>query len=144
MKKIILFLFTLAFLAGCGETKDSVNVVANASTSMKISGMTCQEMCAGRIEDKIARMDGVKSCEVDFEKEMAIITYDQQKLDIDEVVLKVKDMNDGQYKVSDVQTEKITNTNSEVNSEGGNETGQIMTAPSFKLPNFANYFRNIL
>lgn len=144
MKKIILFLLTLSFLIGCGETDSTKNVVANASTSMKISGMTCQEMCAGRIEEKIARMEGVQSCEVDFDKEMATIIYDKKKVDIDEVIQKVGDMNDGQYGISDVKTESITNTNSEVNAGGGSESGQIMTAPSFELPNLADYLRNIL
>ncbi len=144
MKKIFLFLATLTFLMGCGNSNDSENVMANASTSMKISGMTCEEMCAGRIEDKIARMSGVKSCEVDFENEMATVIYDKKKVDIDEVILKVGDMNDGQYGISEVKTENITNTNSDVNSTGGGETGQILTAPSFELPNLADYFRNIL
>lgn len=144
MKKIILFLLTLSFLIGCGETDSTKNVVANASTSMKISGMTCEEMCAGRIEEKIARMEGVKSCEVDFDNEMATIFYDKKKVDIDEVIQKVGDMNDGQYGISDVKTENITNTNSEVNAGGGSESGQILSAPSFELPNLADYLRNIL
>lgn len=144
MKKIILFLLTLSFLIGCGETDSTKNVVANASTSMKISGMTCQEMCAGRIEEKIARMEGVKSCEVDFDNEMATIFYDKKKVDIDEVIQKVGDMNDGQYGISDVKTENITNSNSELNAGGGSESGQILSAPSFELPNLADYLRNIL
>jgi copper chaperone CopZ len=144
MKKIILIILTLTSIMGCGNTTDSENVMANASTSMKISGMTCEEMCAGRIEDKISRMSGVKSCEVDFENEIATVFYDKKKVDIDEVILKVGDMNDGQYGVSEVKTENIENTNSDINSGGGSETGQIITAPSFELPNLADYFRNIL
>jgi len=142
--KNILFILSIAFLIGCGNSSSSEEVMANASTSMKISGMTCEEMCAGRIEDKIARMNGVKSCEVNFEKEMATVIYDKKKVDIDEVILKVGDMNDGQYGISEVKTENITNTNSDINSRGGGETGQIMAAPSFELPNLADYFRNIL
>ena len=57
-------------------------MIANTSTSMKISGMTCEEMCASRIEDKIARLEGVKSCEIDFENETATFLYDKKKVDI--------------------------------------------------------------
>ena len=96
------------------------------------------------IEEKIARMEGVKSCEVDFENEMATLVYDNKKVEIDKVVQKVEDMSDGKYTLSDIKTENITNTNSEATSEGGSETGQIMTAPSFELPNLADYFRNIV
>lgn len=144
MKKIVFYILSLTFLMGCGNASDSENVVVNASSSMKISGMTCEEMCAGRIEDKITRMAGVKSCEVDFESEVATVFYDKRKVDIDEVILKVGDMNDGQYGISGVKTENITNTNSDVNSKGGIESGQIMTVPSFELPNLADYFRNII
>lgn len=144
MKNALLFFVSLSFLFGCGSSDVAEKVMANASTSMKIDGMTCQEMCASRIEEKIARMSGVKSCVVDFENEMATLIYDEKTLEIDEVVLKIEDMSDGKYTVSEMNTEKITNTNSEVNSGGGSETGKIMTAPSFELPNLADYLRNIL
>ncbi len=144
MKKIIFFILSVTFIIGCVNTDEPNNVIANTSTSMKISGMTCEEMCASRIEDKIARLEGVKSCEIDFENETATFLYDKKKVDIDDVVLKVEDMNDGQYTISNVETKDINKSNSELSSNGGGETGQIMTSPSFELPNLADYFRNII
>lgn len=145
MKKLVLFLFSLMLLIGCNGSNSKDNVVANATTSMKIKGMTCEEMCAGRIEEKIARIEGVKSCEVDFENEIATLYYDKKKVDINNIVIKVEDMNDGQYSISEVNTKEITTTtDSEINSAGGDETGQILTAPNFELPNIAEYFRNII
>ena len=144
MKKIIFFIFSIIFLTGCSATSEKNDVEANASASMKIRGMTCAEMCAKRIEDKINRMVGVKSCEVDFEKEIATFKFDTKKVDLDNLVSTIEDMSDNQYKVSEIKTKSIKNINSEMNSEGGNKTGQIMTSPSFELPNIADYFRNII
>ena len=144
MKRLVFILLTTAFLFGCGSSTQTDGLIANTSTSMKIEGMTCEEMCAGRIEDKIARMEGVKFCEVDFKKKTATLSYDKEKVDIENLVLKVEDMNDGQYTISDVNTHEIVKTDSDLNSNGGNEAGQILSTPSFELPNIAEYFRNII
>ena len=41
-----------------------------AKAEFGIEGMTCAMGCAKTIEKKMAKMDGVKSAKVDFEKEM--------------------------------------------------------------------------
>lgn len=143
MKKLVLFIAIIAVLSGCSSSATD-SVVANANTTFALDGMTCEEMCAKRIEAKIARMEGVKSCEVDFEKENATLIYDDKKVELDNLIANVESMSDNKYSVTDIKTEKISNSNSESSSSDGEETGSIMSAPSFELPNIMEYLRNII
>ena len=143
MKKVILILTVITFLIGCG-TSEKESIKATANTTFAIEGMTCADMCAKRIEDKIARMEGMKSCEVNFENELATLIYDEKKVDLDKLILKVEDMSDGKYTVSNIKTEKINHSSTETNSGGTEETGSILSGPSFEMPNIMEYLRNII
>jgi len=68
----------------------------------KIDGMTCAIGCAKRIESKLASMEGVKSAKVDFEQKLAMVEYNDAKVDFDaltNIVAKVP----GDYKISDMK-----------------------------------------
>jgi len=74
-----------------------------AKAEFSIEGMTCAMGCAKTIEKKIAKMDGVKSAKVDFEKEIAMVEYDEAKVtpnSLEEAVAKAGDT----YKVKDMKT----------------------------------------
>ena len=74
-----------------------------AKAEFGIEGMTCAMGCAKTIEKKIAKMDGVKSAKVDFEKELAMVEYDEAKVtpnSLEEAVAKAGDA----YKVKDMKT----------------------------------------
>lgn len=143
MKQLILVLTIIAFLTGCSSSATE-SIQANTNTSLAIEGMTCETGCAKRIEQKIAKMKGVKFCEVDFEKKLATVFYDDNKVASEQFVELVEGLNDNQYKVSNIETEKISNSNSESSSNGGDETGSILSGPSFELPNIMEYLRNII
>lgn len=67
-----------------------------------IKGMTCAMGCAKTIEKKMAKMDGVKMAKVDFEKELAMVEYDEAKVtpnSLKEAVAKVGEV----YKVKDIK-----------------------------------------
>ncbi|APX99139.1 heavy-metal-associated domain-containing protein [Lacinutrix venerupis] len=51
-----------------------------AKAEFKIEGMTCAMGCAKTIEKKMAKMEGVKSATVDFERELAMVEYDEAKV----------------------------------------------------------------
>ncbi|NRB82786.1 MAG: cation transporter [Winogradskyella sp.] len=51
-----------------------------AKVEFGIDGMTCAMGCAKTIEKKIAKMDGVKSAKVDFDKRIAKVEYDEAKV----------------------------------------------------------------
>jgi Cu+-exporting ATPase len=74
-----------------------------AKAEFGIEGMTCAMGCAKTIEKKIAKMDGVKSAKVDFEKEIAMVEYDEAKVttnSLEEAVAKAGET----YKVKDMKT----------------------------------------
>jgi len=94
------------------ETKTEINTNAAktldpnatyAKAEFGIEGMTCAMGCAKSIEKKIAKMDGVKSAKVDFEKELAMVEYDEAMVTpktLEEAVAKAGDT----YKVKDMKT----------------------------------------
>ena len=72
-----------------------------AKVEFGIDGMTCAMGCAKTIEKKMAKMDGVKSAKVDFDKRLAMVEYDEAKVtpqSLEEAVTKVADI----YKVKDM------------------------------------------
>ena len=73
-----------------------------AKVEFGIEGMTCAMGCAKTIEKKMAKMDGVKSAKVDFDKRLAMVEYDEAKVSpksLEETVTGVADV----YKVKDMQ-----------------------------------------
>ncbi|MFK7748944.1 MAG: heavy-metal-associated domain-containing protein, partial [Kordia sp.] len=68
----------------------------------KIDGMTCAVGCAKRIEGKLAAMEGVKSATVDFEQKLAMVEYNDEKVDFDALTSTVTKVA-GDYKVSDMK-----------------------------------------
>ncbi|MEO1032943.1 MAG: heavy metal-associated domain-containing protein [Bacteroidota bacterium] len=73
-----------------------------AKVEFGIEGMTCAMGCAKTIEKKMAKMDGVKSAKVDFDKRMAMVEYDEAKVthkSLEETVAKAGEV----YKVKDMK-----------------------------------------
>lgn len=89
------------------ETKKSEKVLnpdaKYAKAEFGIDGMTCEIGCAKTIEKKLAKMDGVKSAKVDFDRELAMVEYDEAMVTptiLSETVTTVADV----YKVKDMKT----------------------------------------
>ena len=73
-----------------------------AKVEFGIEGMTCAMGCAKTIEKKMAKMEGVKSAKVDFDKRLAMVEYDEAKVSpksLEEAVAKVGEV----YKVKDMK-----------------------------------------
>ena len=74
-----------------------------AKAEFGIEGMTCAMGCAKAIEKKIAKMDGIKSAKVDFDRELAMVEYDDAivtPVNLEETVKKAGDS----YKVKNMKT----------------------------------------
>lgn len=74
-----------------------------AKAEFTIDGMTCAIGCAATIQNKISKMEGVKSATVDFDKKLAMVEYDNAKVTpllLEETVTNVADI----YKVSNMKT----------------------------------------
>ncbi|MCX7547049.1 heavy metal-associated domain-containing protein [Xanthomarina sp. F1114] len=120
LKNIIGLLFLTVFISACkNETTPEIKTVevetsteevtsfdpnaTYAKAEFTIEGMTCAMGCAKTIEKKMAKMEGVKSATVDFEKKLAMVEYDEAKVNatsLKEVVKKAGDM----YSVTDMHT----------------------------------------
>lgn len=73
-----------------------------AKVEFSIDGMTCAMGCAKTIEKKMAKMEGVKTAKVDFDKRLAMVEYDEAKVSpktLEEAVTNVADI----YKVKDMK-----------------------------------------
>lgn len=51
-----------------------------AKAEFGIEGMTCAMGCAKSIEKKLAKMEGVKSAKVDFNNQIAMVEYNDEKV----------------------------------------------------------------
>ncbi|WGD36037.1 heavy metal-associated domain-containing protein [Olleya sp. YS] len=74
-----------------------------AKAEFKIEGMTCPMGCAKTIEKKMAKMEGVKSAVVDYDRQLAMVEYDEAIVTpatLESTVTGVSDT----YKVKDMQT----------------------------------------
>lgn len=80
-----------------------------ATASFTIEGMHCEVGCAGVIQKKLAKLDGVQEAKVDFEGKTATITYDANKQTPEIMMQTVQNISED-YKVSNVTTatEKTT------------------------------------
>jgi len=115
----IVAVLALSFIACKDEAKPEVKTVEGevsekdvaqtldpnatyAKVEFGIDGMTCAMGCAKTIEKKMAKMDGVKSAKVDFDKRMAMVEYDEAKVtpeSLEKTVTSVADV----YKVKDMK-----------------------------------------
>ncbi len=79
------------------------DIAANYNKAeFKIDGMTCAIGCAKRIESKLASLEGVKSAKVDFEQKLAMVEYNEAKVDFDALTSTVAKV-PGDYKISDMK-----------------------------------------
>lgn len=118
IKHILALLLISNFALSCkNEAKPEVKTVSVETEAVKeldpnatyakaeftIDGMTCAIGCAATIEKKIAKMEGVKSATVDFDKKLAMVEYNEAKVNptlLEKTVTSVADI----YKVSNMKT----------------------------------------
>lgn len=78
---------------------------ANLQTaSFTIKGMTCAIGCAKTIQEELNGLDGVQTATVDFEKELATVSFDKMVLTPEKLTKVVEATADGKsYKVSNMK-----------------------------------------
>ena len=106
-----------------------------AKAEFGIEGMTCAMGCAKTIEKKMAKMDGVKSAKVNFEKELAMVEYDEAMVTpktLEEAVAKAGDT----YKVKDMKTvDSFSSEKHECKADCANKTEAEKAACKAKCAN---------
>lgn len=78
---------------------------ANLQTaSFNIKGMTCAIGCAKTIQEELNGLEGVQAATVDFEKELATVSFDKTVLSPEKLTKVVEATADGKsYKVSNMK-----------------------------------------
>jgi Cu+-exporting ATPase len=74
-----------------------------AKAEFNIDGMVCEIGCAKVIQKKLSEMEGVKTAKVDFDKKLAMVEYDEAKVNtssLEETVTKTSD----KYSVKNMNT----------------------------------------
>ena len=115
---LVILVLTLVVVSCKNETQPEVKTIASETSEVKstldpnatyskaeftIEGMTCEMGCAKTIEKKLAKLEGVKSAKVDFDKELAMVEYDDARVtmaSLEETVTKTGEV----YKVKDMKT----------------------------------------
>ena len=79
---------------------------ANLQTaSFKVEGMTCAIGCAKTIQEELTTLDGVQKATVNFDKKLAIVTFDKTVQNPESLTKVVQATGDGKtYKVSNMKS----------------------------------------
>ena len=88
------------------STKKNIAVVTKTETAnFTIEGMSCQVMCANKIEKELTKLDGVQKATIDFAKKSAMVSYDASKTTPEKIVATVEAVAGGEvYKVSNLKS----------------------------------------
>lgn len=87
-----------------------------AKAEFTVEGMTCAIGCAKTIEKNIAKMEGVKSAKVDFDKKLAMVEFDVAKVSTSDLEQTVKKTGDA-YTVKDMKTVETFDADAKSNDE---------------------------
>jgi periplasmic mercuric ion binding protein len=164
-KRIFTGFIAMAFafaIAGCSnegaqnsdaaETTFTEKVVEadedGAVAFMAIEGMSCEVGCAKFINKKLSVAEGVLASEIDFEEGIAKVSFDPEKTNAKDLAGMVNKLNDGQYKVVNVEVEKrkkaanapeVKESSSKASSSD-NDLEQV-SFRSISFPNVFNLFK---
>lgn len=126
-----------------GKKETKAPVAANRVLTMEIEGMTCEMGCGGSIRKELKATGGVARVEfVDFKEgakvQTAKVSFDTNKITVDEMVKIVSTMNEKQFTVGKTSSEAIdaptatTTTSTPADSE---EDKVKISETTFQMPN---------
>ncbi len=144
-----------AISLGCGdvqtsngnqpETSESATL-ANAVANLEIDGMACEVMCGGKIKETLDGMTGVVSCDLDFDKKLATVKFDNNSTSKNDMISVIQELNEGQFKVLSSDEKTLNNSDDEevFNSNGSEQSVEVISAGNFKFPNILDALTEIL
>ena len=119
-KSLLVFALSTLFLTSCKynavattETATETTTESNTAAivgkvetaSFTIEGMSCEIMCASKIQKELTATEGVQNATVDFDKKLATVEYDAGVTSPEKLIEKVEAVNGGDsYKVSNLKT----------------------------------------
>ncbi|MFN5149438.1 MAG: heavy-metal-associated domain-containing protein [Flavobacteriia bacterium] len=135
-----------------GKKETKVPVAANRVLTMEIEGMTCEMGCGGSIRKELKATGGVDRVEfVDFKDgakvQTARISFDTNKISVDQMVDIVTNMNDKQFKVGNTSSETIETQTATATNSGPDESEEEkvkISETSFQIPNLLDILSSII
>lgn len=89
---------------GAPKVKKEIAATNLQTASFNIKGMTCAIGCAKTIEEELNGLDGVQTAKVDFDKELATVSFDKTVLNPEKLTKVVEATADGKsYTVSNMK-----------------------------------------
>jgi len=143
MKKLLSLILILISIISMNCSNPQVEQVtglkADKQLAIKVDGMVCAMGCARYIEKKVANMNGVSNCTVNFEEGTASIEFSSEITAQEDIIETITGINEGQYKVTD---EKLSNIKSNSSNSPTSNTEELdnETEVSFHFPELATYF----
>ena len=64
------------------------------TSTYNIEGMTCAYGCAGKVNSVVTSLNGVTKCDVDFDKKSAVVIYDPEKVNPDQIIAELHNKTD--------------------------------------------------
>ena len=73
---------------------------SEATATYRVDGMMCSKSCVLKVNDSLNGVDGIKSCNVDFESKTATVIFDNDKIDSNKIAKTIA--KGTYYKVMDI------------------------------------------
>lgn len=169
MKSLVLSSFVLALaVVSCSGSEEkkiisiekkkmyapATPVHANRKLTVEVSGMSCEHACGGSIRMALKETNAVDRVSFDFEADRpvntAFITFDKSKINADQIIAIIQDLNNKQFTTgkvssSDLETSEPSGTNNSSTTEHTQKTKvSVSTATSFEFPNLFELFSRII
>jgi len=75
-----------------------ISIAFSIQSTFKVEGMSCEMNCASKVQAKASSLDGINSCNVDFEKGLMTVDYDDKKTSNNQILSQLSA--DMEYKFS--------------------------------------------
>jgi len=85
MRKLAMLGLAVMFLAAPAILADQDLPEGQSSAAISITGMTCGKCCT-KVETAVTKLDGVIKVEADYEKNVAMVVYETDKVDVAKIV----------------------------------------------------------
>ena len=63
----------------------------NISQAFTVQGMHCSYGCVSKVKNIVNSLEGVKKCEIDFNKSLMVVEFEEEKLDSDKIILSLNE-----------------------------------------------------
>ena len=91
----------LMFFFSCGPSTPAPEVIKHVE--MSIEGMTCAHSCAPSIQIKLIETSGVREARVDYDTKTALVSYNAELADVEDLEGAVESVAEGIYEVIDTK-----------------------------------------